>query len=408
MTQKCNYLAAESIPIAVVFDYTERMAKDVRFGIIGLGNMGRSHARLILDGKVPGLRLVAVADVQAAAAEAFPEISYFDSGKALIDSGTVEAVLIATPHFDHTALGIAALEAGLHVLVEKPISVHKADCERLIASHRDKSKVFAAMFNQRTDPKYRKLKQLIDSGEIGKITRIQWTITDWFRTDHYYASGGWRATWAGEGGGVLLNQSPHQLDLWQWLFGMPDKVWADCQIGRFHDIEVEDDVTAVMKYNDGKRGVFLTTTGEAPGTNRLEVASERGRLVLEGDTINWIRNEIPTRQFQAEATSSFSKPDSWQIEIPFSGTGEQHLGVMKNFARAVLEGEPLLAPAEEGIHSVELGNAMLLSGATESEVSMPLDAARYQDLLSKRIGQSRPKDKVAARPDKEEDLSQSF
>lgn len=371
------------------------MSKEVRLGIIGLGNMGSSHARQVLDGKVPGLRLAGLADERNVMAGSFPDVPFFASGSELIESAAVDAVLIATPHFDHTNQGIAALEAGMHVLVEKPISVHKADCERLVAAHKDKKQVFAAMFNQRTDPKYRKLKHLIDSGEIGQINRIQWTITNWFRTDHYYASGGWRATWAGEGGGVLLNQSPHQLDLWQWLFGMPDRIWAECEIGRFHDVEVEDNVTAVMKYNDGKRGVFITTTGEAPGTNRLEVAAERGRIVLEGDKIEWLRNEVPTGEFQAAAVSSFSKPDIWNVEIPFTSGGEQHLGVMKNFARAILEGEPLLAAAEEGIHSVELGNAMLLSGALEEEVTLPIDGAQYQALLQERIANSKPKSNVA-------------
>ena len=383
------------------------MSKEVRLGIIGMGNMGRSHAQQVREGKVPGLRLAAIADERVEVA--FPDIKFYASGSALIQSGSVDAVLIATPHFDHTGLGVEALEAGLHVLVEKPISVHKSDCERLIAAHRDKKQVFAAMFNQRTDPKYRKLKQLIDSGEIGRIDRIQWTITDWFRTDFYYASGGWRATWAGEGGGVLLNQCPHQLDLWQWLFGMPDRVWADCEIGRFHHIEVEDSVTAVMKYRDGKRGVFITTTGEAPGTNRLEVASERGRIVLEGGRIEWIRNEIPSRQFQEAAHSSFSKPETWQIEIPFAGGGEQDLGVMKNFTRAILDGEPLLAPAAEGMNSVELANAMLLSGAVGEEVTLPLDGARYEALMNERIANSKPKKQVTAPgATNADDFAQSF
>ena len=374
-----------------------------------MGNMGRSHAQQVREGKVPGLRLAAIADERVEVAGAFPDIPFYASGSALIESGTVDAVLIATPHFDHTGLGVEAMEAGLHVLVEKPISVHKSDCERLIAAHRDEKQVFAAMFNQRTDPKYRKLKQLIDSGEIGRIDRIQWTITDWFRTDFYYASGGWRATWAGEGGGVLLNQCPHQLDLWQWLFGMPDRVWAECEIGRFHNIEVEDSVTSVMKYRDGKRGVFITTTGEAPGTNRLEVASERGRIVLEGGKIEWIRNETPTRRFQEEAPSSFSKPETWQIEIPFVGAGEQHLGVMKNFARAILDGEPLLAPAGEGMNSVELANAMLLSGALGEEVALPLDGVRYEALLNERIAHSKPKKHVTAPgAANADDFAQSF
>lgn len=367
------------------------MSKEVRVGIIGLGNMGQQHARSIRDKKVAGMVLAALADERSELAELFPETPFFSTGPELMDSGLIDAVIIATPHFSHTTLGIQSLEAGLHTMVEKPISAHKADCERLIAAKEGKDVVFAAMFNQRTDPAYVKVKQLIEGGELGRINRIQWTITNWFRTDSYYASGGWRATWAGEGGGVLLNQCPHQLDLWQWLFGMPDLVWADCQIGHSHAIEVEDEVTAVLKYADGKRGVFITSTGEAPGTNRLEIACERGRVVLEDGRISWLRNEVETSDFLRMAKGSFDKPGVWQVEIPISDKVEQHVGILKNFARAILDGETLIAPAEEGIRSVELGNAMLLSGAEGVEVSLPIDAARYEKLLQGRIAASKPK-----------------
>lgn len=359
--------------------------KTVRVGIIGIGNMGRAHVGNIIKGKVPGLSLVALADIRPEVKAEFPDLAFFATGSELIHSGTVDAVIIATPHYDHTTLGIETLEAGLHLLVEKPISVHKSDCERLIAAHTNPDQVFAAMFNQRTDPKYIKLKELIDSGQLGEIRRIQWTITNWFRTDYYYSSGGWRATWAGEGGGVLLNQCPHQLDLWQWLFGMPDQVRADIRIGRFHDIEVEDDVTAVLKYKDGKTGVFITTTGEAPGTNRLEIAAERGRVVLEGNDISWDRNEVTSSEFCRTATTGFAVPDTWKIQIPFEDKGEQHVGIMKDFARAILSKTPVIAPAAEGIHSIELANAMLLSGFEDRTVSLPLDAGAYEAILKKKI-----------------------
>jgi predicted dehydrogenase len=360
----------------------------VRVGIIGVGNMGRAHVGSITSGKVPGLDLVALADIRPEVADEFPDVAFFATGSELIRSGTVDAVIIATPHYDHTTLGIEVLEAGLHLLVEKPISVHKADCERLIAAHTNPDQVFAAMFNQRTDPKYRKLKELIESGQLGEIRRIQWTITNWFRTDYYYSSGGWRATWAGEGGGVLLNQCPHQLDLWQWLFGMPDQVRADIQIGRFHDIEVEDDVTAVLKYKDGKSGVFITTTGEAPGTNRLEIAAERGRLVLEGNDIRWDRNEVDSSDFCRTATTGFAVPPTWNIQIPFESKGEQHVGIMKDFVHAILNKTPVIAPAAEGIRSIELANAMLLSGFEDRAVSLPIDAAAYERILEKKIATS--------------------
>ncbi len=324
----------------------------LRLGIAGLGSMGTSHAQKILEGQVPRTRLAAVADPFADLARYAPDAKTFTSAEAMIRSGEIDAILIATPHYDHTSLGIAALEQGLHVLLEKPISVHKADAERLIAAHKNPAQIFAAVFNQRTDPHYIKIRELIAGGELGEIRRVTWQITDWFRTDAYYRSGGWRATWAGEGGGVLLNQCPHNLDLLQWLFGMPSKVRAHCRFGQFHDIEVEDDVTAYLEFPNGATGVFTTSTGEAPGTNRLEIAAERGRLIMEGGAIHWKRNEVPTSEFSRTTTSSFGRPPFWEVQISVQGHGEQHLGILKNFAAAVLDGAQLVAPAWEGIHSV--------------------------------------------------------
>jgi predicted dehydrogenase len=377
----------------------------VKLGIIGVGNMGTAHAKNILAGKVPGLELAALCDQKPERLEGFADIAKFCSAEELIASDKVDAVLVATPHYDHTTLGAATLKAGKHLLVEKPISVHKADCERLIAAHTDKNLVFAAMFNQRTDPHYTKLRELIDSGELGEIRRVVWIITDWFRTHSYYASGGWRATWKGEGGGVLLNQCPHQLDLWQWLFGMPQKVRAFCQIARYHDIEVEDDVTAYMEYASGCKGVFITTTGEAPGSNRLEVTGERGRVIIDtstGSGIAFDRNEVPMTKFSETCEGGFTKPDIWNVRIPVRGYGEQHVGIMKNFTQAILKGKPLVAPAAEGIHSVELANAMLHSSFLGETVELPIDAAAYEARLKDLIANSRFEKKV------EEKISADF
>lgn len=379
----------------------------VRTGIIGVGNMGTGHARSILAGNIPGLTLTALADHNEDKLRPFDGVKTFAKGEDLIDSGEVDLVVVATPHYDHTTLGIRSLEKGLHTLIEKPISVHKADCERLIAAHKDPKIVFAAMFNQRTDPSYQKLKKLIEGGELGEIRRVVWIITDWFRTFHYYASGGWRATWAGEGGGVLLNQCPHQLDLWQWLFGMPQKVRAFCDFGRYHEIEVDDDVTAYMEYANGCKGVFMTTTGEAPGTNRLEVTGERGKIVIEGGKIEFIRNEVPMSEWSRTTRGGFTKPEPWNIEIPIQGKGEQHTGIFKNVSNAIRQGEKLLAPAPEGIHSVELANAMLMSSFTDATIEMPLDGAAYEALLQEKIKNSTFEKKTVATGGSD-DFSKSF
>jgi predicted dehydrogenase len=382
-------------------------AKEVRVGIIGLGNMGSAHARSLLEGKIPRAVLTAVGDFVPTATARFPGVPAFTESEALLRSGLIDAVLIATPHFSHTSDGIAALKAGLHVLVEKPISVHKADCERLIAAFQPGKQIFAAMFNQRTDPLYAKLRDLIQSGELGALRRIQWTVTNWFRPQAYYNSGGWRATWAGEGGGVLLNQCPHNLDLWQWLFGMPAHVRAFATLGRYHAIEVEDDVTAYFQYRDGTTGVFITSTGEAPGTNRLEVAAERGRVVIENDQIAFTRNEIPMSEFSRTTTKQFDRPPTCDVAIPIHGRAPQHNGILTNFVDAILDGASLLAPATEGIHSVELANAMLLSSLENETVSLPLDATRYEKMLMRKIAESKakPASVVVPNPD---DFSKSF
>ena len=381
----------------------------VRLGLVGLGNMGSAHARMLIEGRVPGATLAAVCDVDEQRLAPFAGVPGFTNSRRMIDSGAVDAVLVATPHYAHTTIGIEALRAGLHVLVEKPISVHKADAQRLIAAHRGKKQVFAAMFNQRTDPYYQKVRELVCGGELGPIRRVNWIITDWFRPESYYASGGWRATWAGEGGGVLLNQCPHNIDLFQWMFGMPARVRGFCQLGRYHAIEVEDDVTAYFEYPDGKTAVFITSTGEAPGTNRLEITAEQGRLVLENNQLSYTRNEVPTAQFSRTTRGMFSRPEIWNVDIPLPNhRGEQHLGILKNFTAAILRGEPLIAPAAEGLRSVELANAILLSSLQGRTVELPLSAPVYEKTLKKLIAGSTLKKKTVAMAAPAADFAKSF
>ena len=383
-------------------------AKEVRIGVIGVGVMGSSHARKLLAGEIPRARLTAVCDVNPAQTRPFADsVRTYPSSRALIRSGDVDAVLVATPHYDHTTIGIEALQAGLHLLVEKPISVHKADAERLIAAHKGRKQVFAAMFNQRTLAHYRKVKELLDRKELGRIVRIQWTVTSWFRTEYYYRTGDWRATWAGEGGGVLLNQCPHQLDMMQWFFGMPKRVWSVCAIGKYHNIEVEDEVAAHLEYPNGATGVFITSTGEAPGTNRLEIAGDQGKLVVENNALQFTRNEIPTSKFSRTAKSSFGRPPVWNIDIPVKSGGGQHAAVMSNFVDAILDGAPLLADAREGLHSVELGNAMLYSSFLGKPVELPMDGKAYERLLKKKTRESKFVKKTVRSVGKQ-DLNASF
>jgi predicted dehydrogenase len=383
--------------------------ENVRLGIVGLGNMGKAHLNNIRSGKVPGMRVTAMCESVGTLPAQLEGETPFTDVNAMIKSGKIDAILICTPHFSHTTIGIAALNNGLHVLVEKPISVHKADCERLIAAHTDKSKIFAAMFNMRTNATFRKVKDLIDSGELGQVRRVHWEVTNWFRTNYYYATGGWRGTWKGEGGGVLMNQCPHNLDLFQWMFGMPQRVRGFCQFGRFHEIEVEDDVTAVLQYDNGTTATFVTSTGEAPGRNVLEISAEQGRLtVKDGTHIHFQRNRTPMSKFCMEAEAAFAMPESWHMDIPVDTAGGQHVEILQNFANAILKGEKLLSPAEEGIRSVELANAILLSTWEDKTIELPMSSADYERILIEKGEKSTfEKTKVVAKASAD-DFAKSF
>jgi predicted dehydrogenase len=364
----------------------------LRLGLIGLGNIGRHHAGYLLEGQVPRCDLVAVCNPTAAKLEPYAAkgLQTFTDARALFASGAIDAVLIATPHYDHAPLGIAALEAGLHVMVEKPIAAHKADAERLLdCAARHPDRVLAGMFQLRVEPRYAKIRLLLEQGQLGRVQRVTWINTDWFRTETYYASGGWRATWKGEGGGVLLNQCLHNLDVLSWLFGRPSRVRGFCQFGQWHQIEVEDQVTAWFEYPDGSTGTFLSSTGEAPGTNRLEIAGSRGRLVLENNRLMFTRNSSDALEWSRTATVGFSKPDVVDIEHPFTDAPHPHANLLQNFVAAILDGAPLIAPGRDGLGSVELANAIVFSSLRGETLDLPLSGAAWEQELQRLISESR-------------------
>ena len=369
----------------------------VRIGIIGMGNMGRFHANDLLDGKVPRGELAAVGSTSPHKLEEYKEkgVQIFGSGEEMIASGAIDALLIATPHYQHTSLGVAALEAGLHIMVEKPISAHKADAERLIAAAAARpDQVFGAMFQLRVEPRYQKIRELVQGGELGNLVRVLWIMTDWFRSEAYFQSGGWRATWKGEGGGVLLNQCLHQLDAMQWIAGMPSKVRSHVGIGRWHDIEVEDDVTCYMEFANGASGAFITSSGETPGSNRFEIAGTKGRLILENDTLTLTRNEVPSDEWCKTSKIGFQKPETTVEEIPIPGADAAHATLMTNFVNAILDGEALIAPGVEGLGSVELANVMVYSGLLNESVDLPMDGAAWEAKLNELIANSTHEKKV--------------
>jgi predicted dehydrogenase len=369
--------------------------KIVRMGIVGMGVMGTAHAKSILAGAVKGMELTAVCDTHTPNLAQVEGPRKFDSVSALIRSGLIDAVVIATPHYGHTVVGIEALKAGLHVLVEKPISVHKADAERLLAAHRNRRQVFAAMFNLRATTRYRRVRQFIEDGTLGSLVRVTWMATHWFRTNHYYASGGWRGTWKGEGGGVLLNQCPHQLDLLQWFCGMPTRLMAFCKMGAHHPIEVEDEVTAYLEYPNGATGTFVATTGEWPGTDRLVLACDKAQIEVTGDGRTILRrNRMATSELCRTSRETMPKPEPEVTVYPDEKEGAEHVIILANFAEAILEGAPLIASAREGLNSLELSNAMIYSSLTGKPVTFPLNGAAYARRLNQLIrgsGRGSPK-----------------
>ena len=371
----------------------------VRLGIIGLGNMGTDHSKNLINGGAPELELAAVADLKESrrswAKENLPDtVQIFESGDELIEKGDIDAVLVATPHYDHPRLVIKALNQGLHALSEKPAGVYTLQVREMNEVAAKSDKVFAMMFNQRSNHVYRKMKEIVSSGEYGQIKRVNWIITDWYRTQAYYNSGGWRATWDGEGGGVLLNQCPHNLDLLQWICGLPVKVQAFCHNGKWHDIEVEDDVTAYLEFENGATGVFVTTTGDAPGTNRFEITLERAKLVCENNELAFFEMEVSEREFCVTSTEGFGRPKGEWVKLETDGENLQHTAVLRAFAANILRGEPLIARGEEGINGLMLSNAMHLSSWLGQAVTLPIDEELFLEKLNELRASSKAKANV--------------
>lgn len=375
--------------------------KQVRFGIVGIGQMGGSHAEWLAGGKVENAVLAAVCDVNPQkkewAAEKLPQdVKFYDNYIDMLDSGEIDAVLIATPHYDHPVIAIEALNRDLHTLVEKPAGVYTKKVREMNAVAESKPHlVFGMMFNQRTNPLYQRIKEIVANGEIGEIRRTNWIITTWWRPQAYYDMSSWRATWNGEGGGVLANQAPHQIDLWQWICGMPTKVRANLQYGSHRNIAVEDDVTAFVEYENGATGTFITCTHDIMGTDRFEIHGDKGKILVEGSkkvTVSRLKeseNELNERMTFADVANLFRGQgmsdlmDVEEFEIP-DQWGTQHVNVMINFTKAILEGTPLLAPGTDGIKGVTIANAMHLSSWLGQEVEIPFDEDLFLEELEKR------------------------
>lgn len=371
----------------------------IKLGIIGIGNMGSGHINNVLEGKCPEIEIAAVADIKPDrlqwAADNIPTAARFDTAEAMMDSGLIDSILIAVPHYDHPKYAMAGFERGLHVMVEKPAGVYTKQVGEMNEAAKKANVIFGMMFNQRTDHIYRKMRELVQGGELGQLRRTNWIVTNWYRPQCYYDSGAWRATWSGEGGGVLLNQCPHNLDLWQWICGMPVKVKAHLHFGKWHDIEVEDDVTAYVEYANGATGTFITSTGDTPGTNRFEITLDKGKLISENGKLLMWKLEQNEPEFSKTNKKPFGSPKAEFIEVETDGKSEQHVGVLNAFAGAILHGTPLIAGGEEGINGLTISNAMHLSAWLNQEIMLPLDEDLYYNELMKRVKTSRRKENVS-------------
>lgn len=376
------------------------IVEKIRLGVIGIGNQGSNYLKSVSEGKLPEIEIPCIADIDERKFERaksfLPDVKCFSTAGELINSGMCDAVAVCTPHYFHPTYVIDALNAGLHVISEKPAGVYTKQVEEAIAVSKKSDKTYAMMFNQRTNPIYIKLREIVKSGKYGELRRVIWINTDWYRTQAYYDSGSWRATWEGEGGGVMLNQCPHQLDLWQWICGMPCKIRSVCREGKWHDIEVEDDITIYAEYPNGASGIYIATTGDYPGTNRFEITLEKAKVICEYDAeagqfvIKICELNVGMSEYIRTAEGGFAKPKmSWITVDPVEGSQyNSHEIVLNAFAAHILRGEPLIAEGPEGINGLTISNAAFLSSWLDKEVTLPIDGDLFLEMLNEKIRNS--------------------
>ena len=372
----------------------------VRLGVVGYGNMGMPVSNwLIKENNSPEIDVTAICDFSEERIEEAKknyegkDITYFSNVDEMLSSGTVDAIYIAVPHYDHPVIAMKAFAKGIHVMLEKPAGVYTKNVREMNEAAEKAGLKFGMMFQSRTAPVYKKAKKIIASGDLGQIRSVNWLITTWFRSQKYYDSGAWRATWAGEGGGVLLNQCPHQLDLLQWLTGMPEEIYAKCSIAQWHDVEIEDDVIATLKYKNGAMGSFITSTGINPGTNRLEIAFDKGTMIIEGGKlrVNELSVDLSTYTGK-EAAHLFDTPKVTKVDYEFPEVKVPgHVLMLNAFASAILRGTELIAGAQDGLNELTLSNAMYLSSWTDSTIKLPMDEDLFYEELKKRIATSKHK-----------------
>ena len=367
-----------------------------RFAVVGVGaNVFNMHAPALQSS---AFEIAAVCDVNLAAAERQAErfgCPYFADHREMLAAIHPVAVAVLAPHPFHAAIAIDCLNAGAHVLVEKPIAVQVAEADRMIAAAEQAGRLLAVNLQQRTRGEIRTAKKLIESGRLGEIQRVE-MVAIWTRTAAYYAQAGWRGTWQGEGGGVLMNQSPHNLDLVCHLVGQPSRVVAWNRT-MFHHIETEDTSLAMLEWSTdgaaasdstakhaaGALGTVLVSTAQVGESERLEIAGTRGVLQLSRGGLRLFEADTDLRTFLAESPEPFAKPELVPQDVPLESGSGDHAAIYANFLDAITNGAPLVADGAQGRMSLELANALIYSSATNSQVSLPLDRAAYADLLDR-------------------------
>ncbi len=382
----------------------------MKVGIIGVGNMGSAYARLIMLGVIKYFEVGAFTRIKPEFEDiiAFAKtnsIPVFDSADSLfssVENGELEldAIVVATPHYSHEAIAVRAFKAGIHVLTDKPLGVFSLQARNMIEAANEASKTFAVVFNQRTNPMYKRVKEIIESQKYGQLKRVNWVVTDWYRPDSYYKSSSWHATWDKDGGGVLLNQCPHNLDLLQWICGMPKSVQGFCHDGRFHDIEVEDDVTAYFEWENGANGTFITSTGDAPGVNRLEISLDEAMLVCENGVlkIGELEPEIGMKEAKYRTSSKEFFRNLYGVwkEEAFEKVVDPYKLVLENFSNVISGTDAkLIANGYEGINSLYLSNAIYLSSWEKCMIDIPKTSdevltfeKRFKDAFEKHAANS--------------------
>lgn len=359
--------------------------KNLKAVIVGVGNIGTHHATSIADGKIKGLNLCGVCDTNPIRTENFcGKANVYTDFKEMFDKEKPDAAIIAVPHPLHALIAKEALCRGINVLVEKPVDISITKAKELNDVAEKSGKIFAVMFNQRTNGLFKKAREIVQSGKLGTLKRSVWIITNWYRTQSYYNSSAWRATWNGEGGGVLINQAPHNLDIWQWICGMPKSITAFCNEAKYHSVTVEDEATIYAEYHNGATGVFITSTGDLPGTNRFEITGTKGKIVLENGILKHWNLPKDERDICYESESGFINPKCEYTEYKCDDEGS-HDEILQNFANAVLFGENLISPGYDGINELTISNAAYLSQwKSNQKILLPFDGKEFDDLLRKK------------------------